>query len=236
MTQIKQVLHMNRHPSNWTASKRFFLCSLLASAWAVSGCAAKQPAVDVNLSAEDKALIHKFRGLHGIVLRLDAASEKKFTSIRTDKGVRMSGAGTLSPTNVGNQSYTDNSSMPIPKTIRATWRRDDPDNKIYSGKKEEPWSGGTIIGDYTVSVAERIPDELLDYIRKNGGALRLKIRLHDKGIAIGWDVEMRLPIPNLPRDYQGARNYTEFRLAGGDFREDWFNSDTREMVPGWEKY
>ena len=227
---------MNQISSGSIAGKRFFLGTLLASAWAVSGCAAKQPAVDVNLSAEDKALIHKFRGLHGIVLRLDAASEKKFTFIVTEKGVRMSGAGTLALKQVGNQSYADNSFIPVPKTIRATWRRDDPDNKIYSGKKEEPWSGGVIIGDYTVPVAERIPDDVLDYIRKNGGALRLKIRLHDKGIAIGWDVEMRLPIPNLPRDYQGARNYTEFRLAGGDFREDWFNSDTREMVPGWKKY
>ena len=231
MTQTKQILHVSRPPSNSTASKRFFLGTLLASAWAVSSCAAKQPAVDANLSAEDKLLAHKFRGLYGIVLRLDADPEKKFTSMVTDKG-----AGTLSSTNVGNQSYTDNSFIPVPKTIRATWRRDDPNNKIYTGKKGEPWSGGVIIGDFTVPVAERIPDEILDYIRKNGGGLRLKIRLHDKGVAIGWDVEMRLPIPNLPRDYQGARNYHEFRLAGGDFREDWFNRDTRKMVPGWKKY
>ena len=219
MKHTKQVLHINQLSSGSIAGKRFFLGTLLASAWAVSGCAAKQPAVDVNLSAEDKALIHKFRGLHGIVLRLDAASEKKFTSIRTDKGVEMSGAGTLSLTNVGNQSYTDNSFIPVPKTIRATWRRDDPDNKIYSGKKEEPWSGGVIIGDYTVPVAERIPDDVLDYIRKNGGALRLKIRLLDQGIAIGWDVEHVIPYKDWKPNSLGLGSGVNYRMAGGDFKE-----------------
>ena len=193
--------------------------TLLASAWAVSSCAAKQPAVDANLSAEDKLLAHKFRGLYGIVLRLDADPKKEFTSIVTDKGVEMSGAGTLSPTNVGNQSYTDNSFIPVPKTIPATWRRDDPNNKIYTGKKGEPWSGGVIIVDFTVPVAERIPDEILDYIRKNGGALRLKIRLHDKGIAIGWDVEFVIPYADWKPNNLGLGSGVSHRLAGGDFKE-----------------
>ena len=106
MAQTKQILHVSRLPSNSTASKRFFLGTLLASAWAVSSCAAKQPAVDANLSPEDKLLAHKFRGLYGIVLRLDADPEKEFTSIVTDKGVRMSGAGRLALKQVGNQKAT----------------------------------------------------------------------------------------------------------------------------------
>lgn len=33
--------------------------------------------------------------------------------------------------------------------------------------------------------AERIPDDVPDYIRKNSGTLRLKIRLKDDGVLIG---------------------------------------------------
>jgi hypothetical protein len=94
------------------------------------------------------------------------------------------------------------------------------------------WKGGTIIGDYTVPVAARIPDEILNYIRASGGALRIKIRLKDNGVLIGWDVEERVPKPNWkPGD--GAENYIRHSLPGGDFREDIYNG--KVIDPGWEK-
>lgn len=69
---------------------------------------------------------------------------------------------------------------------------------------------GTIIGDYTVPVAERIPDELLDDLRQNRrGNLRIKIRLAEDRVLIGWDI-MR----------EGEGKYTfDYEMAGGDFRE-----------------
>ena len=182
------------------------------------------------LTAEEQALAYKFRGIHGIVTRIDAATSLYGTSIVNDKGGYIAGNAHLSPKNVSNSAY-GGYGFPIPITIRATWREGE-----FKPLWQGGYTGGTIAGDYTVPVAERIPDEVLDYIRKNGGALRLKIRLHDKGVAIGWDIEMRLPIPNLPRDYAGARNYHEYRMPGGDFREDWFDADTRQMIPGWKKY
>ena len=96
--------------------------------------------------------------------------------------------------------------FPIPVTIRATWREGD-----FKPLGQGRWEGGTIAGDYTVPVAGRIPDELLDYIRKNGGALRLKIRLYDKGVFIGWDVEERY----TTQYGSGLRNV----MAGGNFKE-----------------
>lgn len=60
-------------------------------------------------------------------------------------------------------------------------------------------------------VAERISDSVLDYIRKNGGALRLKIRLKDDGILIGWDVEEWFKTP-YGRELRGVH-------PGGDFKE-----------------
>ncbi len=73
-----------------------------------------------------------------------------------------------------------------------------------------PWGGdysGEAVGDHTVAVASRIPDDVVREIRKNGGGLRLKFRLHPDGVLFGWDIE-RIE-GGLPRH----------SMAGGDFRE-----------------
>jgi hypothetical protein len=86
------------------------------------------------------------------------------------------------------------------------------------------YEGGTIVGDYTVPVAERIPDELLDDLRRNGGMFRLKIRIHDDGPLIGWDIKDGI---------------MSTRMAGGDFQEMTIryegttNNVTRHFVQGW---
>jgi hypothetical protein len=69
-------------------------------------------------------------------------------------------------------------------------------------------------------VADRIPDEVLDDIRKNGGGLRIKLRLKDDGILLGWDVLRRKPIPSV--DYSHCKRYEcvyglHFEMPGGDF-------------------
>jgi hypothetical protein len=131
----------------------------------------------------------------------------------------------LNLTNVSHQTYSGDS-MPIPKTIRATWREGE---YRFQGNAQGMWKGGTIIGDYTVPVAERIPDEILNYIRTHGGALRLKIRLKDEGILIGWDVEERVPL-KAP----ATGNYIRYSLPGGDFREAQIYNG-KVVDPGWEK-
>ena len=202
------------------------LLTLLASVPWFAACSATSG--NLSTDPEDVRLRKKFHGIHGGVLRLDATPPKHGVTITSETGRSISAPSTLGPKNVGNQTYTD-SSMPIPKAVRATWREGD-----YKYQGQGVWTGGIVIGDYTVPVAERIPDDVLDYIRKDGGALRLKIRLHDTGVLIGWDIEMRLPIPNLPSDYHGARNYLEYRIPGGDFREaQIFNG--KVIDPGWQK-
>ena len=64
--------------------------------------------------------------------------------------------------------------------------------------------GGTVLGNYTVPVAARIPDDLLDAMRKGVGGFRLKIRIHPDGPLIGWDL---------------SRGFNLQYFAGGDFRE-----------------
>jgi hypothetical protein len=82
-----------------------------------------------------------------------------------------------------------------------------------------------------VPVAQRIPDDILDYIRKNGGALRIKIRLKDDGILIGWDVEKRLPIPRCKVGIGETCYGLHYLLAGGDFCEPRIHDGN----PGWQK-
>jgi len=210
------------NPLTQLSTKRQWLtaAALASSTLLLSACYGiprKHPVVE--FTPEQKRWQQKFRGIYGVVTRIDAANIKEFVSITTDTGAQIDGSGSLSPKNVSNSSY--GGGFPIPVTVRATWKKD-PKKDIVHGKdpvNNGGWLGGIIVGDYTVPVAERIPDEVLDYIRKNGGALRLKIRLHDEGIFIGWDVERSLPIPNLPRDYSGPKEYHAWLMAGGDFCE-----------------
>jgi hypothetical protein len=214
-----------KEPMQQTDMMKRKLLTWLASAPLFTACGANSR--NLSTDPEDVRLRKKFKGIYGVVLRIDAASPKEFTTITSETGRRIDGSSLLGLNNVSNLTYTDNS-MPIPKAIRATWREG---AARYQG--QGVWTGGTVVGDYTVPVAERIPDDILDYIRKNGGALRLKIRLKDDGILIGWDVEERVPKPNWkPED--GAKNYLRYSLPGGDFRERHMNNNG-VIDPGWQK-
>lgn len=80
-------------------------------------------------------------------------------------------------------------------------------------KHQGPWGGqyfGPARGDYTIPIASRIPDEVLQEIRKGGGGLRLKFRLKPDGVLFGWDIERFSG--GLPRH----------SMPGGDFLETWY--------------
>ena len=92
----------------------------------------------------------------------------------------------------------------VPEHVRVVWhdsteiirRRDNPNVKTYAGQ---------IIGDHTIPVASRIPDEVLREIRARGGALRLKFRLKPDGVLFGWDIE------------RPGGGISKFEMPGGDF-------------------
>jgi hypothetical protein len=71
-----------------------------------------------------------------------------------------------------------------------------------------PWAstyGDEVLGDYTIAVASRIPDMVLQDIRARGGGLRLKFRLKPDGVLFGWDIE------------RPGGGISRFDLPGGDF-------------------
>lgn len=97
----------------------------------------------------------------------------------------------------------------VPEKVRVTWRDND---KIIGHPKDDSRNtyGGKMLGDYTLPIASRIPDAVLQEIRKNGGGLRLKFRLKPDGVMFGWDIERFSG--GLPRH----------SMPGGDFLETWY--------------
>lgn len=92
----------------------------------------------------------------------------------------------------------------VPLTVRAIWRLDP---KPVWGKHGGIDYEGKIIGDYTISVADRIPNAVLHDIHAHGGALRLKFRLKPDGVLFGWDIE------------RPGGGISKFDMPGGDFTE-----------------
>ncbi|MCY4756500.1 RHS repeat-associated core domain-containing protein [Pelomonas aquatica] len=87
-----------------------------------------------------------------------------------------------------------------------------------------PWGShydSEMLGDYTVEVARRIPDEVLADIRARRGALRLKFRLKPDGVLFGWDIE------------RADGGLSRFDMPGGDFNAARYTKATG-LIRGWE--
>jgi hypothetical protein len=160
------------------------------------------------LSDEDKALKHKFRGLNGGQLRVDSLFEVNGLNIFDERGkLFFARASFIPPT--GNDISSYGAQFGVPKSVRVEWRDRyltslDPPEPPPAGHVLGAFRGGTVLGNYTVPVASRIPDDLLDAMRRGVGGFRLKIRIHKDGPLIGWDL---------------SRGFNLQYFAGGDFRE-----------------
>ncbi len=96
----------------------------------------------------------------------------------------------------------------VPEKVRVIWRVNDSEG--YRDVRGGIRYSAKILGDYTLPIASRIPDAVLQEIRKNGGGLRLKFRLKPDGVMFGWDIERFSG--GLPRH----------SMPGGDFLETWY--------------
>jgi hypothetical protein len=180
-----------------------------------------------DLSEEDKALKYKFRGLRGGQLRVDSLFEVNGLNIFDDKGkLFFARASFIPPTGDFVGSY--GAEFGVPKFIRVEWRDRyltalDPYEPPPPGHVEGAFRGGTILGNFTVPVASRIPDDLLDAMRQGKGGFRLKIRIHPDGPLIGWDLKSGFETSMAGGDFQEARMVYE-----GDPQ-----NPTKRWVKGW---
>lgn len=123
-------------------------------------------------------------------------------------------------------------SSPVPERVRVIWR-DSSDRRFIQGVGSRYI--GNIIGDETIEVGTRIPQELIDDLKRDPrGNLRLKFRMSDQGTLFGWDIERRPGFDPRKRDQWGEAVYVGpvHSFAGGDFREaEIFNG--KPVRKGW---
>jgi hypothetical protein len=163
------------------------------------------------LSAGDSQLKHKFRGLQGGQLRVDSLFQVRGLNIFNEHGRLFFASAIITPPHRTNASY--GADFGVPKFLRVEWRdktKMEPDGALKRGLPDGAFYGGNILGNYTVPIASRIPDSLLEDKRRNGGGFRLKIRIHADGPLIGWDLE---------RGVGTGPDGSKFHHAGGDFQE-----------------
>jgi hypothetical protein len=187
-------------------------------------------------SAEDAALKQKFRGVHGGELRVDATFEvDAAVIINVDTGRLFNiGVGTFRPGSNKVSGYggtQDGDRLVMPRHLRMMRY---PEGARFLGYNTFPHYQGTSLVDVTVPVAARIPEEVLDDLRNNGGNLRLKLRIHPDTLLVGWDIVRRPGYKPGMKDSSGAPIYFRslYSSIGGDFREATrFNG--RVVEAGW---
>lgn len=158
-------------------------------------------------------------------LRIDASTNKCGVAIYNDRGYNIGGGSLHNLRNVASSSFPGGE-LGLPASIRATWL-----SCHYVPEGNGYWKGGTLAGDHTAPVAERIPAEVIDYLRTKGGSLRLKIRLVDTGVLVGWDIETR--VVGQAGDNGRVPSAIRYVMAGGDFCERQVYAG-QVVEPGWE--
>jgi hypothetical protein len=159
----------------------------------------------------DTDLESRFAGIRGVVVTNSlekGSTPKRFVTAISETGTQLFAPAVISERSRDTLSYTGGT-LPVPREVRITWREDADVQRVLYGEGEG-WIGGRIAGDYTVEVANRIPSEVLDYVRSGRGrSLRLKFRLKDDGVLFAWDVQER-----YTTQYGSGLRY---KLPGGDF-------------------
>jgi hypothetical protein len=196
------------------------------NAWAQS---VSQSSSRINSEA-DQARMNRFQGVNGAEWTLSSVHELRWIEILNQDERYVDAAAGLS-----NKGKHRSSLNQVPIRLKVTWREQDPNNPVYSGNRYESWSGGKITGSFEIPVADRIPDDLLEDLRRDPkGSLRIKVRLHRDGVLLGWDIERRPGYDRNKRDIFGEAVYVGpvHSFVGGDFREaEIFNGNPVRM--GW---
>lgn len=167
------------------------------------------------LTENDIARLRKFRNLKGGEKYVDGFGRKEGVEILDEDGLLFFQRSSVSPQNQSRYSYS--SDFGVPLTLRATWRINGPEvdgviqNRMHSVRDELGFlrvAGGIIVGDFTVPVADRIPQKLLDdlpyYNKQKSMGFRLKLRLHDEGLLVGWDIANSFERAHVGGDFEEA--------------------------------
>jgi len=130
------------------------------------------------------------------------AGVKTGISAIADAGYRLFGPSMMNATGGGGTNQLGGAT--VPRWVRVTWREGvDEAHGLY-------WTTGTVVGDYTVPVLERIPAEAFALARAGKNRyLILSFRLRDDGVDFAWMIRLQegAPFERLMNggDFQAAR-------------------------------
>lgn len=185
------------------------LCQSLISAISLSGISAcSQPATRAPQSTYTEAeqrRMHKFRGVGGGEFFIsgfgESAENGVFAIFRDAHGREIGGSGYY-----WKDKDRKSGNAPLISVNIEVFDR----------------NGGKLLYQRHLQIADRIPDELLNDLRRDPkGTLRIKIRLHREGVLLGWDIERRPGYDPKKRNAYGNPIFVSavHSFAGGDFRE-----------------
>lgn len=207
-----------RHLANWLLMLGL---GVTTSGKAASGIAAPNP------GDSDAAIKYRYKGIPGGgELYIDATFHTRGRSLIYNARGILFARGQFAPGGGQHRSYfgdEKSGGLPIPKSLRMLrYPLDAKVNHQWDYVKflddQPPYFGEPLV-DVTVPVASRIPDAVLDRIRKYKGSLKLKLRLTPETILVGWEVRNGRSYP-FKRDQWGNAYVTdEDVMIGGDFCE-----------------
>ena len=157
---------------------------------------------------EELERMHRFRGVMGYEFFVSGfgsnSKEGVFARLFDDKGTPLDSG-----------SFWDKGDSKSSHAIRPPGLMKSLNAKVYLSMD------GPLLYDVVIPIADRIPDDLLDELRRERGNLRIKIRLHQEGVLLGWDIQRRPGFNPKKRDKWGEAVYVGpvHSFAGGDFRE-----------------
>lgn len=215
------------------------LLTLLLPQWAACSEQNRQPVI----TNEDDALRHKFRGIYGGELRIDAMVPLVAAALYMSNGDVYHGTWGIYGPNGGSASgfggYGDKDRLVVPKTLRmviyderssreyhpkpfaAYTRRVMPDGTaVPEGMNMGTVVPALVLHDVTVPIAERFPDALLDRARQyKGSSIRLKLRMMPEALLLGWEIRPGLSYPFKKNEFGTEYVSDEDLMIGGDFCE-----------------
>lgn len=202
-------------------SRRLFLT---LGATLLAGCHTAPPKQPIAMTPTQarylesrQRMLERFRS-PGFELVVDAMAEQEFLGVEFFHEYTE-----LSFYRAGGQSLRSRAKMVLsslpPERARIIWR--DSHERRFIRDVGSRYTGN-IIGDELIEVGTRIPQELIDDLKRDPrGILRLKFRMSNQGTLFGWDIERRPGFDPKKRDQWGEAVYVApvHSFAGGDFHE-----------------
>ena len=124
----------------------------------------------------------------------------------SDTGNIIFASSAYLPNAMSTASIGGGSKMSFPRWVRVTWRQG-PGIHYDQGV----FFGGTVIGDYSIEVLSRIPEEISAYVgAARGRVIVSRFRVKDDGVLLAWHVQETVTHP-------GGGSGLVASMHGGDF-------------------